>query len=201
MGDIKSAVAHNIIELRQAKNWTQMDLANELNYSDKAVSKWERAESIPSVAVLAEIAKLFDVSLDYLITEEHDLPAPETEQSKKVKKHNRSFITAMCVLLVWLVAMIIFVVIQLAAKDVAIHWLAYVYALPVSAVVWLIMNTIWFNQRLNYLIISIIMWTALAAIHLTFLAFGYNVWLIYTLGLPGQVLIILWSRLRYKTSE
>lgn len=200
MGEIKSAIAHNITELRQAKNWTQMDLAKELNYSDKAVSKWERGESVPSVAVLVEIAKLFDVSLDYLVAEEHDNPAPETQQEKKVKNQNRSFITAMSVLLVWLVAMIIFVVIQLAAKDVAIHWLAYVYALPISAVVWLVMNTIWFNQRLNYLIISIIMWTALIAIHLTFLVFSYNIWLIYTLGLPGQVLIILWSRLRYKNS-
>lgn len=196
MEDIKTVIAQNIIELRQSRSMTQLDLARELNYSDKAVSKWERAESVPSVAVLMDIARLFEVTLDYLVTAEHTAPAPETPQSKKVRFHNRSFITGMSVLLVWLVAMIIFVVVDLAAKDVSIHWLVYIYAIPVSAVVWLIMNSIWFNQRLNYLIISLLMWTSLLALHITFMVFGYNIWLVYILAIPGQILILMWSRLK-----
>ena len=69
---IKSAIAANITELRKRSGMTQQDLAAALNYTDKAVSKWERAESIPDVIILKRIADLFGVSVDYLLAEEHE---------------------------------------------------------------------------------------------------------------------------------
>ena len=44
MTDIKGTIAKNISELRQANKMTQLTLAEKLNYSDKAVSKWERGK-------------------------------------------------------------------------------------------------------------------------------------------------------------
>ena len=64
MNDLKLIVAKNITELRKQHGMTQLQLAEKLNYSDKAVSKWERGESVPDVAVLVEIAELFSVRLD-----------------------------------------------------------------------------------------------------------------------------------------
>lgn len=58
-------------ELRKAHKFTQAELAERLNYSDKAVSKWERAESIPDVMMLQQIASMFGVTVDYLLTSEH----------------------------------------------------------------------------------------------------------------------------------
>ena len=54
---IKSAVAANISSLRVAKGLTQLQLAEMLSYSDKAVSKWERGESVPDIYVLKQIAE------------------------------------------------------------------------------------------------------------------------------------------------
>ncbi len=71
MQDLKPIIAKNIAELRKAASMTQIELATRLNYSDKAVSKWERGESIPDVGVLKEIADLFEVRVDYLLTEDH----------------------------------------------------------------------------------------------------------------------------------
>ena len=65
--DIKIVIAKNIADLRLANGMTQLELAERINYSDKAVSKWERAESMPDIAVLTEIADLFQVSLDDLV--------------------------------------------------------------------------------------------------------------------------------------
>ena len=48
---------------------TQVDLATKLNYSDKAVSKWERGESIPDVEVLYQIGKIFNVTIDMLLSD------------------------------------------------------------------------------------------------------------------------------------
>ena len=67
MVDLREIIAKNICDLRIGAGMTQSNLAAVLNYSDKAVSKWERAESIPDIEVLKEIADLFGVSVDYLL--------------------------------------------------------------------------------------------------------------------------------------
>jgi transcriptional regulator with XRE-family HTH domain len=61
MKDIKSVTADNICSLRSAQGMTQAELAGILNYSDKAISKWERGESLPDVSVLKQIAEVFGV--------------------------------------------------------------------------------------------------------------------------------------------
>lgn len=194
MENIKQIIAENISKLRQRNGITQLELAEKLNYSDKAVSKWERGESIPDITVLYEISKIFKVSLDYLVSE-HDegeeLPLVDGEKNK-IKK--RGLITGMSIMLVWLLATFSYILIKLAT-DVTWGWTAFIYALPVTALVWLILNSVWFAQKRNYHIISCLMWTLLLAIWLTFFINGYNFWLLFTLGVPGQIIILMWSNI------
>ena len=84
MEDIKSNVAKNITELRILNNMTQMELAEKLNYSDKTISKWERAESSPDISVLVEMADLFGVTLDYLVRTENVEEAVSEHKTKEV---------------------------------------------------------------------------------------------------------------------
>ena len=192
MAELKQIVAKNITDLRLSRSMTQLQLAETLHYSDKAVSKWERGESLPDIAVLKEIAELFGITLDDLVREEH----PEPLRPSAAKQRSRGWITGMCILLVWLIATFIFVVFSLLPGAGGLWWLAFVWAVPVSMIVWLIMNSIWFNQRLNYVIISLLVWSFLAAVYLTFLSLGMNPWLIFILGIPGQLIILMWSRLK-----
>ena len=187
---LKSIIAKNITDLRHASNMTQLELAEKLNYSDKAVSKWERGEAVPDIIVLKGIADIFHVTVDYLLEEVHKESAPARSQ---VNPRRRGVIAWLAVLLVWMVATIAFVAIQLAIARVGRSWLAFVWAVPVSALVWLVMNTVWFNRRRNYMIISLLMWSTLAAAHLSLFVFEMNVWLIYLLGIPAQIIIFLWS--------
>ena len=199
MEELKSVIAQNIFELRTANDLTQLELAEKLNYSDKAVSKWERADSIPDVSVLKNIADIFGVTVDYLLTAEHtgDEAEPEAQRVHRYSQKVHAAIIWLSILLVWFVATAAFVALSLVSKTNP-NWLAFIIAVPVSAVVWLIMNTIWFNRRMNYLIVSLLMWTAIAAIHITFVAFGYNPWVLYLLGVPGQGIIVAWSQMKYK---
>ena len=50
--NLKTIIAKNIVLLRTGERLTQAELAERLNYSDKAVSKWERGESLPDIAVI-----------------------------------------------------------------------------------------------------------------------------------------------------
>ena len=102
MVDIKATIAKNIAALRQAGGMTQLDLAEKLNYSDKAISKWERGESIPDVTVLKTIADLFGVTLDYLLEEDHEAVAPAvvTDVENSGRKHrNRKVVTTLSILI------------------------------------------------------------------------------------------------------
>ncbi len=200
---IKSVIAANIAALRRQHSMTQLELAEKLNYTDKAISKWERGESIPDVLVLKQMADIFGVTVDYLLEEEHPVPKEETEveAAEAAKKQQRirtwSFVTGMSILLVWLVATVLFMIVDMAQESAASHWLIFVYAVPASMVLWLILNSIWFSRRRNYLIISLLMWSILAAVYVTVWRLAdYNAWIIFMLGLPGQAIIVMWSRLK-----
>ncbi|MBQ2866568.1 MAG: helix-turn-helix transcriptional regulator [Clostridia bacterium] len=192
--ELKVVIAKNIAALRSANGMTQIDLAEKLNYSDKAVSKWERAESIPDIFVLKQIADLFSVSVDYLLQEDHT-NVPSSTVKEVIRKHNRGFITAISIILVWLLATFIFMIVDALGIENSM-WFIFVYAVPSTFVVWLVFNSIWFNRRRNFMIISLLMWSVLAAAYLTLLPFEVNMWLLFIVGIPAQVIIILWSRLK-----
>lgn len=199
---MKAIIAANISDQRRRHNMTQLDLAEKLNYTDKAISKWERGESIPDVLVLKQIADLFGVTVDYLLEEEHPTPVENLLEEKAVaqKQQNirtRGFVTGMSILLVWLVATVLFMIFDMTRADATVHWLIFVYAIPASMILWLVLNSIWFYKRRNYLIISLLMWSSLIAIFVTvYLMAAYNAWLIFMLGIPGQAIILMWSRLK-----
>ncbi len=202
MDDLKAVIAQNIIDLRHARGMTQAGLAEILNYSDKAVSKWERKESLPDITVLKAIADCFGVTVDYLITSDHAVQAadevPEKHEDTKVRTHG--FVTGMSIMLVWLIAAMAFVIVNAADKESSAHWLAFVYAIPVSMIVWLVLNSIWFNNRRNYIIISGMMWSLLVSVFFTMLICGSCYPLIFILGIPGQAIIFLWSRINHSRS-
>lgn len=178
---------------------TQADLAAKLNYSDKAVSKWERGESLPDITVIKDISEIFCVSVDYLLSEEHDETPPEAVRAEQMNRFRvRVAITGISILLVWLIATFTFVIIDIISPGGKGNWLTFLYAIPVSLIVWLVMNSVWFRKRWNFFIISLLVWSVLGAVHLSLLTFGIHYWLIYTLGIPGQAIILLWASMNSK---
>lgn len=104
----------------------------------------------------------------------------------------------MSVLLVWFVATLSFVTTDFAVSNVKLHWLSFIWAAPVSMVVWLVFNSIWFNKKRNFLIISLLVWSFIISLFLTLLPFGLCFWQIFILGVPAQIMILMWSGLRIK---
>ncbi len=199
MSELKPIIAKNITDLRRERGITQAELATLLHYSDKAVSKWERGESIPDVTVLKQIADLFEVTVDYLLQAEHKKDM--LKQISKWRIHNRVFITGICILAVWLVATMAFVILDMAVPDLQHHWLAFVFAVPISMVMWLIFNSIWFNAKLNFLIISLLMWSGWFSIWLTlYLCNGWNGWLLFIVGIPAQAILGMWANIKHKSN-
>lgn len=210
MDDWKHIVAANLSALRKEKGLTQLQLAEQLHYSDKAVSKWERGESLPDLMVLKQLADFYGITLDdFLLTPEQraeqaanapaaepDISEPERQNTARRLKKNRLIIAGMAALLVWLIASMIFVVLDTVVPELEYSSFLFIYAAPITAIVVLVFNSIWFNPRWNYAIISFLVWSILGSLFMTFAFFGFKIWKIFLVGIPAQLIIVLWSRLK-----
>lgn len=186
MENLKNILAQNLVKLRKDSNMTQSELAEKLSYSDKAVSKWERGESLPDIEILYEISKLYNVTIDELLSEEVKI-----NHTKKLKTKMRFIISLISSLLVWLIATIVFVFLVWLNPDKERQWLVFIYAIPVSSIVVLVFNSIWGNKMLNCLIVSVLMWTIILSIFLTVPKFD-NSYLIFFIAIPVQIIILCW---------
>ena len=190
-------VSANLVKLRKKNKLTQAELAERIHYSDKSISKWEKGESCPSIAVALEIASFYGLTLNDLVDENLEIDDIPSAQNKP---HNYSYlvITLLACSVVWLVATIAFIYVTLFLQGAG-AWISFVCAVPVTCIVLLIFNSLWGNKRLNYLIISIFTWTLLTSIFLVILFVSQYtdlLWTIFILGIPIQVSTILWSQLK-----
>jgi hypothetical protein len=113
----------------------------------------------------------------------------------------RLICAAAVILLVWLVATLVYFLLDMLLAHAAVCSMVFVYAVPVSMIVWLVFNAIWFDRRRNYTIISLLMWSGLLSVFLSLLPFSVNIWRVFLLGIPGQVIIWLWSRMRIRPAK
>ena len=201
--NLKDLIGKNIAAHRKRSGLTQAGLAEKLNYSDKAVSKWERGDSVPDVLTLAQLAQLFDVTVDDLLKDPNALPeetgavqhAMEKVVARTLKrKANKNIILGLSSVLVWFVALFLYVV--LSSIGLENSWLAFFFAIPANAIVLLSLRSAWRDFRWNRALISAIMWGCLVSIYMTLLILaGANVWRMFLLGIPGQMAILLWFRM------
>ena len=200
---LKNWIGTNIALQRKRIGMTQLGLAERLNYSDKAVSKWERGESMPDVLTLVQLAEQFEIPISQLLEDPNKLPGNPgklekamSHVSEKALKRtaNKNVILGLSTTLVWFVALLIFVVIS--SFDLPYSWIAFVYAVPINAIVLLSLRSAWRDYRWNRVLISIIAWGFLMSIYATFLVFlRFNMWKIFLLGIPGEIATSLWFRL------
>ena len=69
-------------KLRSDKNLTQKDLADQLHVTFQTISKWENDENEPDISTLKELAKLYECSIDYLLSEEDEQPVEEVKEEE-----------------------------------------------------------------------------------------------------------------------
>ena len=153
---------------------------------------------MPDIVVLKAVADLFEVTLDYLVEEEHDGKPVTKEMVDKNYRRNCCIITGTSIFIVVLRATLIFGILSIFFPKTGYPWLCYAYAVPAALIVWLVFNSIWFNPRRNFLIVSLLVWSLLAALYLTFSMMGFRIWPIFLVGIPAQLIIWIWSKLKNK---
>ena len=195
--ELKREIGSNIVACRKRLGLTQAGLADKMNYSDKAVSKWERGESMPDVLTLMQLADILGVTVDYLLSGKDDRVLASNANDKP--RANKLVIAMLVSVLVWFVALLAFV--AFTYVPVPKSWIAFIYAIPVNAIVLLSLLSAWGIYRWNPLLISLIVWGTLLSFYISMLLFiNVNLWMVFLLGIPGQIAILLWFRI-YKSNK
>ena len=190
MDDLKVITASNIINLRTAKGMTQAELGELLNYSDKSVSKWERAEAVPDAYVLKKMSGIFGVSVDYLLSSHDSWERPESFKKEERNFHS-NVITILVIFGIWTLAFLIYIIGWLLEAN---WWLLFVYAVPVSLITFLVLNSVWEQGKNNRHIIYALVAGIFITVYITFRS--YNPWQILLLLIPAELIVFLSFRIK-----
>ena len=82
MKDIKPTIAKNLSFFRKQSGLTQAELAEKLNYSDKAVSRWEHGDTLPDINVLYQLCDFYGIDMNTLISDDADIPIEQPKDFK-----------------------------------------------------------------------------------------------------------------------
>ncbi len=201
MKDLQQILITNLIALRKDRGLTQIELGEQVNYSDKTISKWENGDSCPNIEAAYRLAVFYGVTVDDLLREDFlagrasASVSEAPEEGKPPRRYNRNVIGLLAIMVVWAVATVLFAILRLTPVGVK-AWIVYPWALPSSLIVALVFNSLWGNRRKNYAIISAMVWSLLTALFFT-IAFP-RLWTLFLLGVPAQITVVLWSQLKKK---
>lgn len=193
MENVKEIIAANLVALRKSRRWTQQELAEKLAYSDKAVSRWEHAETLPDIETLCKICELYGVKFEYLLQKEQ----PKDSNPYLVKNNigTRMLIMFIAVCSVWIAAFFIHMSVSAAlGKNL---WELFVWAIPLSALVCQLYNKLYFGKRImSCVMLSVFNWTVILSFYLHFLSL--NLWMLFIVGAPIQAIVVLMTLLKIK---
>lgn len=194
MKEIKSIVAQNLVSLRKYRELTQAELAEKFNYSDKAVCRWERGDTLPDINVLYALCEFYGITMNDLVD-----PDFTVEQLRPKRTSERGYRTWLCILLcsvVWLCATVGFATAMTLFQRS--YWIAFVWAVPVTCVV--VEQTL--KSVINWvgriIVFSILAWSTITAAYLhIFMLTGAHIWTLFLVGVPLQAFVFLWQRVKH----
>jgi transcriptional regulator with XRE-family HTH domain len=200
--NLKRIIKTNLIKYRKAAGLTQAQLAEKLGYSDKSVSKWEREEGVPDIYILKEIADLYGITVNDLLSENQTMLQKAKSLLPKISKRNKILIALLSAGLVWAIATTLYVSLDLALPSIE-NYLTniYIYAIPASCIVLIVFNSIWGKKYINFILISALIWTFTLALFVSLPI--KNIGKLFIIPIPLQILTLLWFMLerKNKTSQ
>ncbi len=191
MDELKETIAKNLVHLRTQAKLTQLQLAQMLDYSDKAVSKWERGEAIPDIRVLVQLAQFYNVTLDDIVRSD---AAAKKILPKLTIRTKRILITVLSAVLVWFVATAVFAVFYLIDYTQKDAYMVFIVAPFAMSVVLIVFSALWGNRITCALSSSMALWTFVLIFHIFVVKYtNFNkIYILYVVAAVFEVLIILW---------
>lgn len=180
--NLKKAFAKNLAFYRKKAGLTQLSLAEKLNYSDKLISKWERAEGLPSVVAISDVADIFGVTVSDMLSEEKPKRAEST--------HNKIVTAVLSCAVAWFVATALFILFVIVFPGIFKAWLFFIYAILASGVILVVFACLWGKKVLRFLAVSLLIWATVLSVVLSLPI--PKISLLFILGGCVELLAVLW---------
>lgn len=199
--EFRKNLGERIARYRKLNGMTQSAFAEKLGYSDKAVSKWERGESMPDLYTVTKIAEIFGTDVRELASGElSDERENYLSAAAKKERGRRVFIPLLSAGIVWLTCSVIFFILQIILNSVlhlnaAKLWIIFIYAIPISFVVLLVFACVWGRKWQQCVCVSGLLWGAVTSVYMSFHAAGFaleSAKYIFIGAAVFQALTILW---------
>lgn len=195
--ELKLICAGNLITLRTNLGMTQAELGAKLNYSDKTISKWERGEAIPDAFVLTQLAEIYGVTVDYILSghDEVEAPAgiPVGDDSPRV---SASAIIAIAVLSVMTSALTAFVILWLLGT---IEWRIFLVGISLSLLCALVLNCVFYKGKgLKFIVAAFVLSLFVLAF---FIVPGSRPWQLFLIAAPAIAIVFIAFNIRIKPHD
>lgn len=221
---VKETVKANLIRLRREHKLTQLELSEKINYSDKAISRWETGEVTPDVETLEHLSHLYGIPITaFFLAPDEQLSSAERKAQRRAEKKRRKAqkrakkderkgadaadktpkdptrprrvaLLIFSLCFLWTVALSLFSILN--AVGLARVWMSFVWGVPATFAI----LTAYFAGRRHAVtlrvMLSLLVWTALTATYLQ-IAF-WKLFPLLFLGIPLQTVILLLPFLKKK---
>ena len=186
LSDLKLIAASNLINLRTAHGMTQAELGAKLNYSDKTISKWERGEAIPDAYVLVQLAELFGVTVNDLLSADNRWEPPKDEDEVPARSYSVNVVIALVLLSVFTMTLGVFVTLWMLG---IVEWRVFLVTLSVGILTYMILDIVFkHGRRLQYILAAFVLSLFVLAY---FFLHRYNPWQLFLLLVPAEALVFL----------
>ena len=199
---LKQIVAENLTALRKNKGLTQLELAEKFNYSDKAVSKWEKGDTTPDIETLQALADFYGVTIDYFT---HEGSRKEKEIYVTTKpKMNRPLVCFYYSLIAPIVAILFYVLVLFFGHQNM--WTIWTWMLAADSILLFVLSCVFFSRGVKSFFGSLMTWLIVLATYLQLgyslpLPQGYLLWEVFLLPIPITIAFVIYGYTGKKKAE
>ncbi len=199
---LKQIVAENLTALRKSKGLTQLELAEKFNYSDKAVSKWEKGDTTPDIETLQALADFYGVTIDYFT---HEGSRKEKEIYVTTKpKMNRPLVCFYYSLIAPIVAILVYVLVLFFGHQNM--WPIWTWMLAADSILLFVLSCVFFSRGVKSFFGSLMTWLIVLATYLQLgyslpLPQGYLLWEVFLLPIPITIAFVIYGYTGKKKAE
>ena len=192
MKNIREIVSQNITNLRKNNGLTQVELAKKINFSDKAISRWEKGEVMPDVETIQKLSEVFNVSVSAILENQECV---NEQKVNSVRQEILSQIFLICE--IWIIIPVIYAYLNIS-KGLNV-WQIFVWGIPTTALFLMFQNRKKEKNVLKFVYGTLFVWSFITCLFLQMLA--SQPWYFFLLGVPIQGVLIVRYLFNYKRKK
>ena len=183
MDDVRNIVSANLVKIRKQRGLTQAELSEKINYSDNAISRWEKGEVLPSLETLQTLSGVYNLPMSWFLEEHAD---EDTRLFNSKKRALYLAIMSSGIIAIW--TLLALIIVLLHGYTGKYNFLTFVWGAPITAQIIRLTIKYGFENKLFLLTSSACLWTLLCAIY--FYWFSLIMWPVFFAGMPFQIMLI-----------